>query len=134
MPYSESSFVTADIVIEILTKYGAKRFVALVTDNPHNMRRMRKHVLAKFPHLIEVGCALIILHMLTSKSQHSLCNALTGDVACRCMMQCFNTCMGSALGHSFAQNLIKCAQSLVTYFRAIICDVSYPAVLNAADG
>lgn len=36
----------------------------------------------------------------------------------RCMMHCFNTCMAAILGHSFPEQLIKRAQSVVTYFRA----------------
>lgn len=43
----------AALVVEVLVRYGPKKFVALVTDNARNMVNMRRAVLENFPHLIE---------------------------------------------------------------------------------
>lgn len=46
--------IVAEIVIGIMEEYGPRKFVALVTDNPWSMQKLRRVVTAKFPHVIGV--------------------------------------------------------------------------------
>ena len=96
-----------------MEQYGPKRFVGMVTDNAKNMVNMRRAVLKQFPHLIECrsACFLMCSPCLEACSNYVF-------HVCRCMMHCFSTCIGSVMGHKFAQGIVSQAQSVVTFFRA----------------
>ncbi|KAL0019152.1 hypothetical protein WJX77_011765 [Trebouxia sp. C0004] len=80
----------APLIIEEINRWGPHRFAAIVTDNAANMVVARRLVLEHFPKMVDV----------------------------RCMMHAFSTCMGSLLGHQWAQRLIKRVQDLITSIRA----------------
>lgn len=56
MPGTYLSFkcFVAELVVNIMEEYGPKRFIALVTDNARGMLNMRRLLVQKYPHLIEV--------------------------------------------------------------------------------
>ena len=103
-----------------MDEYGPQRFAGLVSDNAKNMVNMRKAVLQRFPHLIECRCSVFAFFIVVCDAGCSTCILLKLMFLslCRCMMHCFSTCMGSVMGHKWAENIVSRAESVVTFFRA----------------
>eukprot|EP00877_Chromochloris_zofingiensis_P008252 jgi/Chrzof1/3680/Cz13g04240.t1 len=82
----------AEYIKKEMTKIGADKIGALVTDNPAVTQKARRLVVASpgFTHIVEL----------------------------RCMMHAFSLVMGSLLGHPWACKVVTDAQKVVTYFRA----------------
>ncbi|KAL0024498.1 hypothetical protein WJX77_009947 [Trebouxia sp. C0004] len=78
------------LIIKEIERWGPNRFAAIDTDNAAHMVVAWRLVLEKSPKMVDV----------------------------RCMMHAFSTCMGSLLGHQWAQRLIKRVQDIITVIRA----------------
>lgn len=56
----------AQLITNVMEKYGPKKFLVVIADNAANMKAALHMIKGKFPHIVPLGCLAHLLHLLCS--------------------------------------------------------------------